>query len=32
MEIILGYTRAESKGQNELIGKFKIVAGNVISI
>ena len=25
-------TRAVSRGQNELIGKFKIVAGDVISI
>ena len=25
-------TRAVSRGQNELIGKFKIVVGNVISI
>ena len=26
------YTRAVSRGQNELIGKFKIAAGDVISI
>jgi hypothetical protein len=32
MEIILGFNSALSRGQNELIGKFKMATGDVISV